>query len=201
MRTGTGRLSPDMKIAVIGTGHIGGTLGARFSAAGHQVTYGSRSAGSAAPDGSASLSAADAVTGADTVVLAIPGTAVENALAGLGGVLDGTVVVDATNNIGRQPVNSRAVVGAAAPGARYVRAFNTLGWENFAEPLPGADLFFAADPEARPVGEELITAVGLRPVYVGDAAAAGTVDGLLPLWFALVGQRGGNRKLAFRLVE
>jgi len=33
-----------MKIAVIGTGHIGGTLGQRWRAAGHEVVYGSRAA-------------------------------------------------------------------------------------------------------------------------------------------------------------
>ncbi len=124
-----------MRIAVIGTGNIGRTLGGRWRAAGHDVVYGSRS-----------------------------------------GTGDG-------------------------PGARYVRAFNTLGWENFAEPPAGAALFFAADPAARPVAEELITAVGLEPAYVGEAAAAGTVDALLPLWFALVKQNGGHRKLALRIVR
>jgi len=42
------------------------------------------------------------------------------------------------------------------PSAQWFRAFNTLGWENFADPLPGANLFFAADPEARAVAEELL---------------------------------------------
>jgi predicted dinucleotide-binding enzyme len=110
------------------------------------------------------------------------------------------VVIDAANNIGAPEFNSRAAITAAAPGARYVRAFNTLGWENFAEPPAGADLFFAAEPDARPVAEELITAVGLGPAWVGGADATGTVDGLLPLWFALVQQRGGNRKVALRVV-
>ena len=96
--------------------------------------------------------------------------------------------------------NSHAEVAKAAPGARYVRAFNTLGWENFADPPAGAALFFAADPAARPVAEELISAVGLEPAYVGEAAAAGTVHALLPLRFALVKQNGGQRKLALRIV-
>jgi len=43
--------------------------------------------------------------------------------------------------------------------------------------------------------------VGLEPAYVGDASATGTVDALLPLWFALVKQQGGNRKLALRIVH
>jgi predicted dinucleotide-binding enzyme len=82
-----------------------------------------------------------------------------------------------------------------------VRAFNSLGWENFADPVPGASLFFAADPTARSVAEELIAAVGLEPAFLGDASAAGTVDALALVWFALVQARGGNRRIALRVVE
>ena len=120
-------------------------------------------------------------------------------VAALGLALAGRVVIDATNRIGQPEVNSRAAVAAAAPGTEYVRAFNTLGWENFADPPPGAALFFAADPSARPLAEELITAVGLEPVFAGDAGACGTVDALLPLWFALVQRNGGNRRIALRI--
>jgi predicted dinucleotide-binding enzyme len=105
------------------------------------------------------------------------------------------------NRIGEPEVNSRAMVAAAAPDARYVRAFNTLGWENFADPPPGAALFFAADPGARPAAEELIAAVGLEPVFAGPADVSGTVDALLPLWFALVKHNGGNRRVALSIVS
>jgi len=100
-----------------------------------------------------------------------------------------------------EPAHLRSEIAAAAPSARYVRAFNSLGWENFADPLPGTNLFFASDPEARAPAEELISAVGLEPAFVGDATATATVDGLLPLWFALVRQNGGNRKVALRIVR
>jgi predicted dinucleotide-binding enzyme len=49
--------------------------------------------------------------------------------------------------------------------------------------------------------EELITAVGLEPVFAGDADASRTVDALLPLWFALVKRAGGNRRVALRIVQ
>ncbi|HEX9066205.1 MAG TPA: NAD(P)-binding domain-containing protein [Streptosporangiaceae bacterium] len=189
-----------MKIAVIGTGNIGGTLGGKWAAAGHEVVYGSRSGTGTGPGGGPVRPIADAIESAGVVVLAVPGGAVDDVLATHGAALDGKVVVDATNRIGAAEVNSRSAIAAAAPGARYVRAFSTLGWENFAEPLPSAGLFFAADPEARPVAEDLIRAVGLEPAYVGDAGAAATVDGVLPLWFALVQQHGGNRKLAFAVL-
>ena len=38
------------------------------------------------------------------------------------------------------------------------------------------------------------------PAFVGDAGATATIDALFPLWFALVQQNGGNRRLALRMV-
>jgi 8-hydroxy-5-deazaflavin:NADPH oxidoreductase len=190
-----------MRIAVIGTGNIGGTLGSKWRAGGQDVVYGSRHPSGTGPGGAPVLGVAEAVNGADAVLLAVPGGAVPDVVSALGAALDGTVVIDAVNRIGEPQTSGHALIAAAAPGARYVSAFNTLGWENFADPLPGTDLFFAADPSARAAAEELISAVGLRPVYVGDATAVPAVDALLGLWFALVQRNGGNRKLAFRLVQ
>jgi 8-hydroxy-5-deazaflavin:NADPH oxidoreductase len=190
-----------MKIAVIGTGRIGGTLGGRWRAAGHDVVYGSRTGSGEGPGGAPVRAVGDALAGADVALLAVPGGAAAEVVAANGAALAGKVVIDAVNRIGEPEVNSRAAIAAAAPHARYVRAFNTLGWENFADPLPGTALFFAADPGARPAAEELITAVGLEPVLAGDADASGTVDALLPLWFALVKHAGGNRRVALSIVQ
>jgi 8-hydroxy-5-deazaflavin:NADPH oxidoreductase len=191
-----------MRIAVIGTGNIGGTLGRRWRAAGHDVVYGSRggSAAGAGPGGVPVASIADALADAEVVVLAVPGGAASEVISANGAALAGKVVIDAANRMPGPVYDSRADIEAAAPTARYVRAFNSLGWENFADPPAGADLFFAADPAAREVAEELIRAVGLGPQFVGGPDAARIVDGVLPLWFSLVQQHGGQRKLAFRVV-
>lgn len=190
-----------MRIAVIGTGNIGGTLGTRWQAAGYDVVYGSRSESAAGPGGAPVGPVPAALAGAGVVLLAVPGPAITDVISAYGGALGGKVVIDAANRIGQAAFNSHAIIADGAPGASYARAFNTLGWENFAAPPAGAALFFAADQAARPATEELIGAIGLDPVFVGDASAAGTVDALLPLWFALVQQSGGNRKLAFRVVR
>ena len=145
-----------MRIAVIGTGHIGGTLGGRWRAAGHDVVYGSRQGTGEGPGGAPLAPIGDAVQDADVVVLAIPGGAVAGTVGEYGAALDGKTIVDATNNMGGGAPDSRAAITAAVPNVRYVRAFNTLGWENFADPLPGSALFFAAEPSARATAEELI---------------------------------------------
>jgi predicted dinucleotide-binding enzyme len=201
MRGSPARLSASMKIAVIGTGRIGGTLGGRWRAAGHEVVYGSRTGSGEGPGGAPLMAVGEALTGAEVVVLAVPGGAVAEVVAANGAALAGKVVIDAANRMGAPEFNSRAAIAATAPDARYVRAFNTLGWENFADPPPGAALFFAADPAARPAAEELITAVGLEPIFAGDAGATGTVDALLPLWFSLVTYNGGNRRVALRITR
>jgi 8-hydroxy-5-deazaflavin:NADPH oxidoreductase len=190
-----------MRIAVIGKGNIGGTLGSKWRAAGHDVVYGARDGSGLGPGGAPVRSIGDALEDAGVVLLAVPGQAVSDVVTEQGAALAGKVVIDAVNRMGAPEFDSQALIAAAAPSARYVRAFNSLGWENFADPLPGTTMFFAADPEARAAAEELISTVGLEPAFVGDATATPTVDGLLPLWFALVRQNSGNRKVALRIVR
>jgi predicted dinucleotide-binding enzyme len=201
MRPRSQRLQAGMRIAVIGKGNIGGSLGSKWREAGHDVVYGAREAAGEGPGGAPLLGIGDAISTADVVLLAVPGKVVADVVSEHAAALAGKTVIDAVNRIGAPEFDSRTLINEAAPQARYVRAFNSLGWENFASPLPGTNLFFAADPEARAVTEELIAAVGLEPAYVGNATATPTVDGLLPLWFALVQQNGGQRRLALRLVK
>ena len=190
---------------MIGKGNIGGSLGAKWRAAGHDVVYGARDGardGSGdGPGGAPVLGIGDALKDADVVLLAVPGQVVPDVVSEHGAALAGKTVIDAVNRIGAPEFDSRAIIAGAAPQARYVRAFNSLGWENFASPMSGTNLFFAADPAARATAEELINAVGLEPAFVGDAAATPVVDALLPLWFALVKQNGGNRRLALRIIQ
>jgi len=201
MRPRSHRLQRGMRIAVIGKGNIGGSLGSKWIAAGHDVVYGARDGSGEGPGGAPVTSIGDAIEHADVVVLAVPGQVIGDVVAEHGAALAGQTVIDAVNRIGAPEFDSRAIIAQAAPQARYVRAFNSLGWENFANPMPGTNMFFAADPDARATAEELITAVGLEPVLVGDATATATVDALLPLWFALVQQNGGNRRVALRVIH
>lgn len=193
-----------MRIAVIGTGNIGATVGRALARAGHEVRLGARTPDPAVAQGSgaAVTSVAEALAGAEAVLLAVPAAAVEEVLSAHAPALHGTLIVDATNRIGAPVANARAQVSAAVPDARYVRAFNTLGWENFAEPtfdgVP-ADLFFSSSEADRADAETIIAGVGLRPVYLGaDAEAA--VDAALPLWLALM-RAQGTRHIALRVLR
>ena len=102
-------------------------------------------------------------------MLAVPGAAAKDVLAALGAALAGKVVIDATNDI--QGTGKLHALEELTDGAHPVRAFNTLGWENFADPVfdgVTADLFYAAEEgHAKEVADRLIADVGLRPVWLG----------------------------------
>ena len=91
-----------------------------------------------------------------------------------------------------------------ADGAHPVRAFNTLGWENFADPVfdgVTADLFYAAEEgHGKEVADRLIAEIGLRPVWLGGVEAFDLVDSLTRLWFTLALQRKLGRRLAFKML-
>lgn len=189
-----------MRIAVLGAGHIGATLAHAFAAAGHDVAVGSRTP-AGRDDGLPVTDVAGALAGADVAVLAVPGPAVAAVLAEHGAALAGVLVVDAANVIGGGgPAHSRAAVAEHAPGARYARAFNTVGFENLRDPHFGADvadLLVSCTDDDLPVVEALVRAVGLRPVTLGpDAEDA--LDDALRLWFALSRRHG--RHLALKVL-
>ena len=192
-----------MRIAVIGKGNIGGSLGTKWRAAGYDVVYGARDGSGEGPGGAPVRGIGDALKDADVVVLAVPGQVVPDMVTEHGAALAGKTVIDAVNRIGAPEFDSRAIIADAAPQARYVRAFNSLGWENFAEPRYGdteGDLFFSSADADRGLVETLIEAVGLRPMYLGEGQQE-VVDGVLRLWFALaIGQKRG-RHLAFRVLD
>ena len=195
-----------MRIAVIGTGNIGGAIGRAWARAGHAVTFGSRHPDDLDVAGDTGASVAgvqDALDGAEVVLLALPSRAVDEFLASHWNAIDGTLVIDATNRVGAPVMNASEQIAAAAPRARYVRAFNSLGWENFAEPVfdgSAADLFFSAAAADRDTVEGLIADIGLRPAYLGENQYQ-VVDSVASLWFALVRARGGNRHVALRVLE
>lgn len=182
-----------MDIAVIGTGKIGQTLGEALAAAGHNIRYGSRTP---------KESVRKALDGAEAVIVGIPGQAVADFARDHADQLAGKVVIDAANKFGDGPAHSAAEFAVLAPAAHYARAFNALGWENFADPVFNgvvADLFYSADQADREIVERLIRDTGLNPVYLGPGQHD-LLDQVMKLWFTLVHSQGRGRHLALKVL-
>jgi predicted dinucleotide-binding enzyme len=196
-------------VAVIGAGVIGRTLATRFAQAGHGVTFGSRNADNAElaeiADGIGANveSIPTAIDGAEVVVWAIGGSAMAQAVPAVAGHLDGKIMIDASNNVGAPTLNSLAVLSEAAPAARLYRAFNSLGWENFADGRYGeltGDMLYSGPADSKDTVEELIRTTDLRPIWVGDNDKAKVVDDFVTLWFTLAFERGMGRNLGFKIL-
>ncbi|WP_169739792.1 NADPH-dependent F420 reductase [Actinospica robiniae] len=201
---------PTLSIAVIGSGVIGRTLASCFSQAGHTVTFGARNPSDAdlaeaAEQIGATVGAVNAaIEAADVVVWAIPGGAMPEAIPAAAAYLDGKVAIDATNRVGEPRLHSLDLIAEHAPGAHAYRAFNSVGWENFADPhygeVTGDLLYTGPDGPSREIAETVIGATGLRPVRVGDNDKATLVDNVAALWFALAFDQGMGRGVGFKVL-
>lgn len=201
-----------MKIAIIGAGNIGGTLGQKWAQAGHTVTFGVRDANSPKSEalrqaypGAVFASPGEAAAAGDVVLLALPHAGVADFLYTHAAALAGKLVIDATNNFNAAVVSNIPAIQAAVPTARPYRAFNSLGWEVFANPVINgvqADHFYCgADGEDRKILAGLIAEIGVRPVWVGGLETLTTVDALGTLWVTLAFRRGLGRQVALKLLE
>lgn len=200
-----------MKIAVIGAGNVGATLGREWIGAGHEVRFGVRdpSAPSVAElvaelgAGAEAVDPVSAATGAEVIVLAVPGGSIAETVTPLADVVAGKVVINATNIVGPGAPSTNALVREAAPEARVVRAFSTLGAENFAQPVIGglpADILWCGPDDTVEVAEELIGGIGLRPVRVTADDAEAIIDAVFRLWMDLALRQGRGRRLSINVV-
>ena len=208
-----------MKIAVIGTGHVGGTLGSRWARQGHQVVFGTRNPESVKVQELLEISGnqagaeglKEAADEADVVVIAVPWSVTQATIEALGD-LRGKIVVDCTNPIapGLQLAMGTTTSGGEqvadwAKGARVVKAFNSTGWENMANPLyqgePTLMLICGDDEQAKAVVSQLTEALGFAAVDLGPLSAARLLEPFALVWIRLAVVQGLGRDFSFKLVK
>jgi 8-hydroxy-5-deazaflavin:NADPH oxidoreductase len=178
-----------MKIAVLGAGHIGSTVGRLWHTAGHEVTFAARdSAGPQAVaaelgDRAHAATVTGAVAAAEVVLVAVPGPVVVEVLS-VAGNLDGKVVIDAANTIGQDGISLRQLAGTF-PQGHWVRAFNTLQARVLADEhhrQPRWVLFLSGDQTAKPTVARLIADAGFEPVDLGGIDDSRHQDPGSALW-------------------
>ncbi len=208
-----------MKIAILGSGNIGGGLGRAWRKKGHAVVFGARDPsdpelGALASETGATLApVADAPKGADVVVLAVPWAALDGVLSQTG-PLEGQIVIDCTNAVERgaggmalkygHTTSSSEELQKRIPAAKLFKSFNAQGAENLEAPVYGtvaaSNFFCGDDAGAREVVKQLVEDVGFEAIDAGPLRSARLLEPLMLLWIQLA-MSGGSRDIAFKLLR
>jgi len=206
---------PAMKIGIIGSGNIGGTLGVLWAQAGHDVFFSSRHPDElgdlvkrAGPSARAGMPREAAAFG-DVVLISVPYGAVPQVGRDFAAELAGKVVLETGNpyptrdGAMAEPALAKGTGLASAEflsGVRLVRAFNSIpahalaseanrSGERIGVPLAGDD------PRALEVASRLVRDAGFEPVVVGPLAAASKFDRGTPVYGQALTARELRRRL------
>ena len=210
-----GRLAPS-RVGVLGSGQVGRCLAAGFRGRGHNVMIGSRHPGQPElrewmSDDGAGIKVgmfAQAASHGELVVLAVLGSAAEEAIAEAGAEnFTGKVVIDAMNPLdfsggfppklsicGEDSLGER--VQRALPDANVVKAFNTIGNPYFVDPTFGEGsptMLIAGDDEgAKHTVSDVLADFGWSDVVdIGGIEGSRELEAICIAWVKIGGRRGG----------
>lgn len=205
-----------MKIAIIGTGHVGGALAQGLVRAGHTVLMG---ANFPLSDKSIKLatkigedrftSVASAVQQCDVVILAVPTLKTVEVVQALGDTT-GKVLIDTMNTVGGMgPAgfsNTADAILAHTASTDVVKCFNSTGFENLLNPIykdEGIDMFMAGNSEkGKEVAGQLAKDIGFAACYdLGNNDRFALLEQLAMNWITLAILQGHGRDIAFKIVR
>ncbi|MBS1716857.1 MAG: NADPH-dependent F420 reductase [Armatimonadetes bacterium] len=197
------------KIAIIGNGNVGGTLGKRWTEAGHEVVFGVRDPGQST--GSVNIaSVEEAVAGSEIVVFATPYSALAPLAASL--EVGARTLIDCTNPInadfsGLLPIATSAAeeLAAATGSKKVVKAFNTIGFNIMENPNfnghPATLLICGDDQEAKKTVRQLAEDIGFAAEDAGPLLQAKWLESLAWLWISMAAKFGYGRDIVFNLAK
>ena len=209
-----------MRIAIIGTGNVGGAIAQGLKGKGHTVMLGARDPAATAVIALAGRAGAkvatpvEAAAAAEIIILALPWTAAEAAVGTLGD-LSGKIVVDCMNPLGRTAGGLGLTVGHTnsggeivqgwLPGARVVKTLNQVGAEMMADntALPHRPVMFMAgnDDGAKGAVAQLLADLGFDPLDAGDITKSRLLEPFGMVWINQALFRGKGRNWAFAAVS
>jgi predicted dinucleotide-binding enzyme len=203
-----------MTIAIIGAGNVGMALAKGLLACGETMFFGVPEPGkyaaavAALGSGARAGTVGEAIAPAPVAILAVPFDAARQVAESLPD-WGGRILIDATNplaagltglSVGTTDSGAERIA-RWAHGARVVKAFNTTGAENLANPrFPGGAVFMPVagdDAAARETVLALATRLGFDAVDAGPLAAARYLEPFAMTWIHLAIARGMGRDFAF----
>jgi predicted dinucleotide-binding enzyme len=178
----------EMQIAVIGRGNVGGGLADLWEKAGHEVSRLGREGGD--------------VSEAESILVAVPGSMIAQALDNVRGI-EGKTVIDATNLVGTDPpegFSSNAEFVKSRTNGPTAKSFNTnfaALYDRIDEARSTPSNLWCGDEEARQIVEQLNRDAGYEPVYAGPLENAALQENFLKLEFAI--NQGGLGRFFYRM--
>jgi predicted dinucleotide-binding enzyme len=204
-----------MKIAIIGTGNVGGALATQWAYKGHEIFLGVRNTAQFKgmellnnPNTEA-MSIPDAVQKADVILLAVPATTVVEVVQRLGDTT-GKIIIDSMNIFmgrGPQGFSTTAEAILANTSTRdVVKCFNTTGYNNMQNPVYGdsaIDMFVAGDSEkGKAIAIQLAKDAGFGECYdIGGNDKFQLMEQFAWFWINLAMFRGQGREIGFKLMR
>ncbi len=203
------------KIAIIGAGNVGSTLGKGWLKAGHEVVFGVRDPHSSKTQKALALIAGaktstvqEAAKNAEVIVITTPPEAVLELIPQLGDVSD-KVIIDTTNSVRTRPAPFATAYHAVKEITKahdVVKCFNSTGFENMLNPIydgEGIDMFAAGDSKkAKQVAEQLAKDIGFATCYdFGGYDKVELLEKFAMSWINLAIIQGHGRNLAFKLIR
>lgn len=193
------------RVAILGAGDVGGAIGTALSRAGHDVVFGTRGVDRTTDDGLPIRGYREAVAGARAVIIAVPGSALRDTLRTHTEILDGQLLIDATNDIESPQYHQLELFREYVPAARVARAWCSVGWPNFLEPTidgHAIDMLWCGPSGVDgDVVASLISDTGLHPVRVGDLSAAHIVDMATRLTLSLIFEAGFPHRSGLKILR
>ncbi len=205
-----------MKIAIIGAGNVGSTLGSRWSKLGHDITYAVRDVNSEkainalakTPDAKAT-GIKEAAKSNDILVLTTPWQAAEQVIEKFGDI-SGKILIDCTNplmglRITLSDTSAGEEINAMAFGAHVVKAFNSIGFNIMQNPVFNDEKsvhFICGNYEnANQIVKKLSDDLGFDTVIMGPIENARLLEHFALLWINLAHAQGFGREIAFKFIR
>lgn len=204
-----------MKIAIIGSGNVGGALAQKWAVAGHEVIIGTRDPQNfkgkqlLTIKGITVQETKAAVAAASVILIATPATATVEVAVSLGDTT-GKIIIDAMNIVGGKGPEGFASTALAllahTQTREVVKCFNTTGFNNIHNPVYGEqklDLFMAGDSAAaKDAARKLALDAGFAECYdVGGNDKFQLMEQFAFFWINLAMMRGYGREIGFKLLK
>ena len=203
-----------MKIAIIGSGNVGGALAQGWAKAGHQILLGVRDISKFKGESLADLTnvrvydIAVAVAEAEVIVIAAPASVAAEIARSLGNTT-GKIIIDTMNALMIKPEGFSNTADAILSNTKtrdVVKCFNTTGFENILNPKygdEGVDMYVAGDSErGRAAAVQLALDLGFSHCHdFGGNNRFDLIEQLAFCWINLAIMQKQGRNMAFKIVR